>query len=90
METTSPQKKSWKRKSNIVPGGRPENKYNFSTYLHKVGDWVETHPLTEEEYQRIRKAAFIWGYRHNCRMSIRKKRIPGGFGALITLIRNYF
>lgn len=60
----------WKRVSNCPggPGTQPHNKYNFSTYLKKVGDFIESHPLARPDMERLFQAAHIWAWRKHCRV----------------------
>ena len=52
----------------------PKPKYGFSALLRKIGDHVITHPMTEQEYQKIKDAAKFWARFHDCRVSIRKNK----------------
>lgn len=57
-------KKTWERWTQKTKQF-PENKYNFSVHLTEVGDWVQTHPLTREEKDKITKAARFWAWYHD-------------------------
>jgi len=85
---TSPTK-TWKRKGNFE-NGIPFDKYQFSKHLKRLGDWVLTEALSEEDFHRIRKAAYIWAFRHHCKISVRKYRVTGGWGVKITVVRNHY
>jgi hypothetical protein len=68
----------WVRKSNC-PGGagtQPGNKYNFSSYLKKVGDFVITHRMPRKDMLKIFYAAHIWAYRHHCRIETERYFYP--------------
>lgn len=69
-----PPKTNWVRKSNCQPGPgqQPGNKYNFSSYLKQIGDFVETMPMTREECEKVRYAVLIWAYRKHCRVKTEK------------------
>lgn len=80
----------WVRKSNCLPGPgqHPGNKYNFTSYLKKTGDFVETHPMTMPELYKIRFAVHIWAYRHHCRIKTEVKYRPTGVALMIEVISN--
>ena len=75
----------WKRNPNTGPGRRVGNKYQFSTHLKKVGDYIETHPLTREDADKIIYAAHIWAYRKHCRVNTCKYYYPDGIAVRITV-----
>lgn len=64
--TTCPTKK-WKRWTE-VHRHFPKNKYNFSTHLKKVGDYVVTYPMEKADCIRIKDAAKAWAYYHKKRI----------------------
>jgi len=68
----------WVRTSNCKPGKgeRPGNKYDFSMYLKKVGDFVVTHPLPRADMLKIFYAAHIWAVRHHCRVMTERLFYP--------------
>lgn len=81
---------NWKRVSNC-PGGigtSPKNKYNFSTYLKRVGDFVETHPMPRDEMLKVFYAAHIWAYRKHCRIRTEVLFFPEGRSLHIEVISN--
>lgn len=83
-------KTNWKRVSNC-PGGKgtqPRNKYQFSTHLKKVGDFIMTEPLNEKDLDRIFRACHIWSYRHHCRVKTEIVYFPEGKSLLIEVISN--
>jgi hypothetical protein len=59
MET----KKTWLRPTQITKTF-PANKYDFSAVFKRVGDTVETHPMSEGDAERFRKALNFWAYYH--------------------------
>lgn len=61
-------KTEWARKPNCVPGTGAGNKYDFTTHLKKVGDFIETYPMPYEDVMKVKYAAYIWAYRHKCRV----------------------
>jgi len=76
-------KKSWARVSNCPggPGTQPGNKYDFSTHLRKVGDFVETYAFpTQHEAWKVAWAAHIWAYRKHCRVKCWLIYYPDGYG----------
>lgn len=81
-------KTNWVRKSNCPggPGTHPGNKYNFSSYLKKIGDFVETMPMTPEECEKCRYAVLIWAYRKHCRVKTEKFYYPDGDSLMIEVI----
>ena len=80
----------WVRKSNCPggPGTAPGNKYNFSDYLKKVGDFVETYPMPRDEMLKVFYAAHIWAYRKHCRIRTEVFKYPEGRGLHIEIISN--
>lgn len=82
-------KNSWVRRNNIDHKGKPYDKYGFSTHLERVGDWVETEALTQEDYLKIKYAAYDWAYQHRCRVSVNKIPVPGGIGVRIKVVSNH-
>jgi len=65
----------------------PANKYQFSKHLVKVGDWVETNPLTQKEYYNIQDAVHAWAWVKKYR--VKTESWPDGTGkkfVKITLI----
>lgn len=67
--------KQWKRWVEVDPHF-PKPKYNFTTHLKRIGDYVETYPLDYADRIRIRDAAKFWAWHHKKRVSIRS--IPDG------------
>lgn len=82
-------KNSWKRRNNIDEAGKPKEKYSFSTHLRHVGDWVETPPLSQEQYLKLKYAAYDWAYWHRCKVSVKKIPVPGGIGVRVTVVANH-
>lgn len=83
-------KTDWIRLSNC-PGGvgtQPKNKYNFSSYLKKVGDFVETQPLNKEDLDKIFFAAYIWAWRKHCRITTCRVHYAEGIALRIEVISN--
>lgn len=80
----------WKRTSNCPggPGTAPKNKYNFTSYLRKVGDFVETHPMSREDVYKVFYAAHIWAWRHHCRIKTEMKYYPDGQAIHIEVTSN--
>ena len=72
-QTTST--KTWLRWSQIN-GSFAENKYHFTTHLKRIGDYVETKPITQADYIRIKDAAKAWAYRKGKRIKTEKFRLP--------------
>lgn len=76
---------TWLRAGQIT-GKFPENKYDFSRHLTRVGDYIQTFPMSLEDYHRIRKAAYAWAWQHKCRVSIKRmRRLNGLYHVEITL-----
>lgn len=69
------QKKSWTRwtESQKI---FPTNKYNFKNILKKAGDYVETHPLSLEDYVKIKKAVHFWAWHRGYTVKTRAFRTP--------------
>lgn len=53
----------------------PKPKYNFTTHLVDVGDWVQTHPLSFEDYVRIKDAAKFWAWHHGVRVAVTSAKV---------------
>ncbi len=47
----------------------PKSKYNFSEHLKKVGDFIETYPISSKDRLRFFIAARNWAYQHKRRVS---------------------
>ena len=73
LQQKLPDLKKWKRWVE-VDRHWPKPKYGFSKLLRKVGDYVETFPMTMEDRIRFKDAAKFWAYHHDKRVSI--KSIP--------------
>lgn len=57
-------------------GGKfPEDKYGFSKYLTRLGDYVTTPPLSFHEYDKIKKAAYAWAWRKKWRVSVKRFKV---------------
>ena len=83
-------KNDWKRVSNC-PGGKgtqPNNKYNFSTYLKKVGDFIESYPMSREDMNKMFFASHIWAYRKHCRIKTERVYYADGIALRIEVISN--
>lgn len=80
----------WVRKSNCPggPGTAPHNRYNFSQYLKKVGDFVETHPMDRESLKKVFFSSYIWAYRHHCRIRTEHMYYAEGTALHIEVISN--
>lgn len=83
-------KTDWVRVSNCPggPGTQPGNKYNFSSVLKKVGDFVETQPLNNLDCDRIFRAVHIWAYRKHCRVKTEVVKYAEGKALRIEVISN--
>ena len=51
------------------------NKYSFSQYLDRPGDFVETEPLPLHDARNITVAAHMWAWDHSCRVSVSSYRV---------------
>ncbi len=69
--------KGWKRVSEI---GRywPKNKYSFAKYLTKVGDWIETFPMSAEDMRKMELAAHAWAVSQKKRVTTARQRCAEG------------
>jgi hypothetical protein len=87
MRTNRP-RTDWKRVPNTWAGkeGGVGNKYNFSKYLRRVGDYIKTNPASREEIMKLKYAVLIWAYRHKCRVKTEMYYYPDGYGMEITLV----
>lgn len=81
-------KKTWQRYHSIVKGV-PVNKYNFSKYLRRVGDFVVTHPMSVEDRTKMRKAAHYWALKHKCTVSCNAEYGGGGRCLRVTVTKAY-
>lgn len=82
--------KTWNRKSNYIPGLGLGNKYNFSDYLRRAGDWVYTDYIpVRKDVKRLQDALSIWSHRHKCRTKTQSFRFPQGWKVLIEVVSNY-
>jgi hypothetical protein len=43
-----------------------------------VGDYVETYPISQADYMKIKDAAKFWAWRHKVRVSIKKYKAKDG------------
>lgn len=69
--------KGWKRVSEV---GRywPENKYSFAKYLTKVGDWIESFPMSHDDMRKMELAAHAWAASQRKRITTARQRQPEG------------
>lgn len=81
-------KTNWERKPNTGPGRTVGIKYDFTKHLRKVGDYIETHPMSREDVFKIRFAVHIWSWRHHCRIKTQLRYYPEGDALYIELISN--
>ena len=78
--------KNWLRATQVT-GKFPEPKYNLTKYLQNVGDFVQTGVVSSEQYHKLRYAAYIWAYKHNCRVSVQAfRQLEGGYKVRVTLV----
>ena len=54
----------------------PSNKYSFTKYLTREGDWIETGVLTREEYIKIKKAVNFWAWRKQYTIQVKSVPMP--------------
>lgn len=59
--------KTWTRHFQAVKG-RPTKKYHFTEHLKRLGDYVETEPISKAERLRMKDAAKYWAYRNDKRL----------------------
>jgi hypothetical protein len=59
------------------------NKYGFSEYLTRVGDFVQTEPLSKREAYNIYIASHMWAWEHMCRVSVRS--YPSGDNRIVRI-----
>lgn len=60
-------KKTWVRPTQLTKSF-PSKKYYFDDHLKKKGDWLETNPMTREEYLKFKKAVCFWSWRRGYRI----------------------
>lgn len=65
----------WTEKSPSKAAHFPSNKYNFTTHLNQVGDWVQTHPISRDEYIKIKDAAKFWAWNHGVRVKVQSNKV---------------
>lgn len=66
--------KRWTQKSANKEAHFPKQKYHFSTHLTHVGDWVQTNPISHEEYIKLKDAAKFWAWNHGVRVAVRMSK----------------
>lgn len=54
--------KRWNSGDENSPPFFPKNKYQFSTHLTRVGDFIRTHPLSYTDRWRFKRAAYDWAW----------------------------
>lgn len=82
-------KKTWLRPTQLSRTF-PSNKYQFSTYLTKVGDFVETESLDDKQRNNIIDAAHAWAWFHKKTVKCQSTKAPdGGFYVRVTLIKQH-
>ena len=64
----------------------PKSKYGFTEYLRRVGDYVETHPMSRADYIRIKDAAKFWAYHHKVRVKIRVQKTGDGMYTVMIML----
>lgn len=67
-------------------GGVVVEKYGFNSVLKKLGDQLETYPMSIKDIARIETAAKMWAYRHNCKVSCIRIHTPEGRCSRITVV----
>jgi hypothetical protein len=79
-------KTSWKRWPELI-GKFPEKKYGWTENLPNLGDYVQTHKISSEEYHKLRYAAYIWAWKHRCRVKVQAfRQLGGGYKVRVTLV----
>ena len=80
--------KHWKRWTECLTIF-PSNKYEFSTYLKRRGDFVVTPPLSKKDRKRITDAAYSWAWHHKYTIKCTSYPAPeeGTYTVYIKLIK---
>lgn len=53
----------------------PSDKYSFSFHLQRIGDWIQTGPLSVSEVKKIVDAAYIWAWHKKWRVQTKRIRV---------------
>lgn len=81
-------KKTWVRPTQLTKTF-PTNKYDFSSVFKRIGDTVETYPMSESDAERWRKALNFWAYHHGKTVVYKKHRGPTGVSVVATLTKHH-
>lgn len=79
------------QKGRLRPRHNPGYKYNFNQHLRRVGDFVETHPLSPKETHNIICAAHMWAWENRVRVTTNKykqKSDGSSYIVRVTLVSN--
>lgn len=79
------QTKSWERWTQKTKTF-PTNQYHLTEILKNVGDRIITDPMTEEEYERFRRAVKFWGWRRGKKVQVRTFKYDGKRIVQVTLV----
>ena len=55
--------------------GFPKNKYRFSEFLKRKGDFIVTFPLEWPEVKKISDAAYLWAWHKKRRVRVHRLRM---------------
>jgi hypothetical protein len=68
----------------------PKPKYGFTTHLKHIGDEVETFPMTKDDVERIKYAAFFWAWNKNYKIKFKRVRAAKDMWTVrITLVQKH-
>lgn len=81
--------KTWLRPTQISRTF-PTKKYDFSTHLTQVGDWVETESLNAKERKNFVDAAWAWAWNKGYTVKTSSQPAPeGGWYVKATLVKKH-
>lgn len=58
-------------------------------HLSSTGDWIQTDPITKEEYRKLKYAALIWAKRRGHKVSTTHYYTGSGWVCRVTLVKKY-
>lgn len=65
----------------------PTNKYGFKFHLKRVGDFIVTHPMSNEERAKFKYAAYAYAWAKKWRVRFKSKRIGlDSYECTVTLV----
>jgi hypothetical protein len=72
--TSEKRHRRWSEATETSPAFFPKDKYGFTEYLTRVGDFVRTHPMSYEDRIKFKKAAHDWAWHKRYKVRVNAYR----------------